>query len=428
MNYNENSVLSRPLSVRGQQASEQPIGMLMSTALQNLEMISLAAGFVDNTSLPTDLVAESTATVLSSPESGRRAMQYGTNDGLYELRQAIAGRNFSGDADEIADRMILTAGSNQMLHLVSECLLDAGDIVLCGAPTYFVYMGLLKDCGVRAFGVESDDQGMIPASLDESLAELEAAGELPRVKAVYLIPYSDNPGGTTMPAPRRQELIAVMRRWNEKTSLTLLVDNAYRDLRYEGEDVPSMLDLGADPEWTIETGTFSKNFAPGIRVGWGVLPQWLREPVSQVKAVIDFGSAHLNQNVMLDLINSGRFDLQVARLREVYSRKLTAMLDACAEHLGPIDGVRYRAPTGGLYVWVQLPEGIDASPGSPLWVQCTERGVLYVPGEFCFPTEGAAIQKNSMRLSFGVQQEEPIAQGIRILGEAIANVLSMAAV
>lgn len=416
------------LSPRGTRASEQPISQLMSAALANPGMISLAAGFVDNATLPLEIVTEAAQAALSDSATGRLALQYGTNNGPLELRQEIARRNFGDNSDDLAERMILTAGSNQFLHLVSECTLAEGDIVLCAAPTYFVYLGLLKDMGVRAFGIEADDQGMIPESLNEGLQQLADNKQLHRVKAVYLIPYCDNPGGSTVPEARRRELIAVLKKWQEQSPILLLVDNAYRDLRYTGDDIPSLTQLGSDPELTVESGTFSKNFAPGIRVGWGVMPQWLFDSARRFKSVIDFGSAHLNQQLMLQIIRSGRFDEQVARLRTAYAAKLQAMLEACDTHLAPIPGVEYRRPNGGLYVWLELPPGVDAGSDSPLWKQCVERGVLYVPGEFCYPPEGAAVRKNTIRMSFGVQPESQIRDGVKILSEAIAAVMKPASV
>ncbi|WP_417731341.1 PLP-dependent aminotransferase family protein [Rosistilla oblonga] len=421
-----NSTHEQLLSPRGTRASEQPISQLMSAALANPGIISLAAGFVDNATLPLEFVSEAAQNVLGDTATGRLALQYGTNNGPQELRQAIARRNFSNNADDLADRMILTAGSNQLLHLVAECVFDEGDIVLCAAPTYFVFLGLLKDMGVRAFGIEADDQGMIPESLDQGLQQLADNNELHRVKSVYLIPYCDNPGGSTVPEARRQELIAVMKKWQQQSPILLLVDNAYRDLRYSGEDIPTLTDLGADPELTVESGTFSKNFGPGIRVGWGVMPRWLFDSARRFKSVIDFGSAHLNQQLMLNILKSGRFDEQVQRLQTAYAGKLQVMLEACDTHLAGIPGVEYRRPIGGLYVWLELPPGVDAGSDSPLWKQCIERGVLYVPGEFCYPSEGAAVRKNTIRLSFGVQPESQIRDGIKLLSEAITAVMNPA--
>ncbi len=409
------------LSSRGRHAPEQPISKLMSLALANPAAISLAAGFVDAATLPVDEVAQACQTLLDEAGSNRAALQYGTNVGDGELRQWIAERFFESDAVNRAHQMILTAGSNQFLQLASECLLDPGDIVLCAAPTYFVYLYVLKDLGARAYGIGTDHQGMIPAELHAALHRLDEAGDLERVKVLYLVPYSDNPAATTMSAARRQEILDVIDRWSHRLTITLLVDNAYRDLLYEGEDVPSFTDLGAKLESTVETGTFSKNLSPGLRVGWGVAPEPLHTAMDRRKALIDFGSPHFNQRVVRTLLKSGKFDQHLNLLRDAYRIKRDAMIAACDEFLRPIAGVSYQVPNGGLYVWLTLPQGCDAGPKGTLWEAAIKAGVLYVPGGFFYPAEGYPAQQNTIRLTFGVQTVDRIAAGIEILASVLPH-------
>src|SRR6056297_813338 len=261
-------------SRRGAAAPVQPISRLMAEALADPALISLAAGFVDAATLPTEAVAEAVARLMSQPAAARSALQYGENAGDATLRRLIAERYLGEAAAGASEAMVLSAGSNQLLHLIAECLLDPGDIVLCAAPTYFVFLGALRDIGARSHGIATDAEGICPEALEAALEELAAAGELARVKMLYLVPYFDNPAGTNMPVARRLAILEVLGRWRARVGMALLVDNAYRDLRFAGiADVPSLTELGAAPEWTIETGTFSKNFSPGLRVGWGVLPE-----------------------------------------------------------------------------------------------------------------------------------------------------------
>lgn len=421
----ELTTLALSASTRGAAASAQPISRLMAEALANPQLISLAAGFVDTASLPTDAVGKIVSRLMSDSALGQAALQYGENAGDRTLRRLIAGRSFGDAFSHVADSMILSAGSNQLLHLVSECMLNAGDVVLCAAPTYFVYLGVLNDIGARSFGIATDEHGMQPAQLDTALEHFAAIGQLDRVKMLYLVPYFDNPAGSNMPAHRRQALLDVLARWKDRTSIALLADNAYRDLRYGDVDEPSFLELGAAPERTIETGTFSKNFSPGLRVGWGVLPEPLYSVVCRRKAVIDFGSAHFSQCVVREAIISGDLDRHLGELRKTYSRKAQAMIAACNEFLSPLDGVQFVEPTGGLYVWLRLPHGLQTGPDSAFWKAAVRRGVLYVPGEFCFATEGASVEHNCLRLSFGVQTPEKIREGIRLLAEAVEDVLAV---
>jgi 2-aminoadipate transaminase len=391
----------------------------MSLALANPAAISLAAGFVDAATLPVEEVSAACSRVLCDAEQNRAALQYGPNVGDGQLRQWIAQRNFSERPLDHAHRMILTAGSNQFLQLASESLLDSGDIVLCAAPTYFVYLYILRDLGARPFGVATDHEGLIPAELHATLQSIEEAGDLERVKILYLVPYSDNPAATTMSASRRREILDVLDRWSGRATITLLTDNAYRDLRYEGEDVPSFTDLGADPAWIVETGTFSKNLSPGLRIGWGTAPEPLHTAIERRKAIIDFGSPHFNQKVALAILQSGQFDQHLVQLRAAYKVKRDAMVDACRRYLGGIQGVSFQVPNGGLYVWLTLPESIDAGPKGALWEAAIKAGVLYVPGGFFYPHEGAPTRHNTARLTFGVQPIDRIDAGIRILASVL---------
>lgn len=427
--FDASTVPSPALSAshRGAAAPIQPISRLMAEALAHPELISLAAGFVDSATLPTAAVAEAVARLMAEPAAARSALQYGENTGDATLRRLIAERYLGEAAAESSASMVLSAGSNQLLHLIAECLLDPGDIVLCAAPTYFVFLGAIRDIGARSYGIATDAEGICPDALEEALEQLAASGQLSRVKMLYLVPYFDNPAGTNMPAERRLAILEVLERWRPRVGMALLVDNAYRDLRFEGvADVPSLTALGAAPEWTIETGTFSKNFSPGLRVGWGVLPEPLYAAVCRRKAIIDFGSTHFSQCVIREVLADGALDAQLQTLRRVYGEKATAMVRACHRDFGPESGVRFESPGGGLYVWLRFPETIATGPDSALWQAAVRRGVLYVPGELCFADEGTAVQRHTLRLSFGVQTPEKIDEGVRLLAEAFADVQASA--
>jgi len=324
------------------------------------------------------------------------------------------------------ENVILTAGSNQLLHLLSECVLDPGDIVLAAAPTYFVYMGTLNAAGVRVIGVEADDDGVQVNRIAEQLERIEQAGEAERVKAVYVVTDFDNPAGSCLSQQRRLELVELIQRWNSRHGRVLLIsDCAYSELRYAGEDIPPILADHPDASnFVVEAGTFSKSFSPGIRVGWGVLPDDLVAPMLGLKSGIDFGSPHFSQALMQRAIESGRVDAHLPVIREAYFGKLKVTLSALEKHFAGIEAAHWRRPEGGLYVWLTLPEHLDASEGGPLWQAAIEAGVLYVPGHFCYPSEGAPAQCNTIRLSFGVADEKGIDQGIERLAHAVRRVAS----
>jgi 2-aminoadipate transaminase len=342
--------------------------------------------------------------------------------GYRPLREAIVADLRARDADcpDIAlDQVIITAGSNQLLHLVSDTLLNPGDIVLCAAPTYLVYLGTLSNLGVRSVGVAVDQDGVVPEALHETLQQCAARGELSRVKAIYLVPYFDNPCGVTMPLARRREVVEIAKRWSTVQQIHVIADEAYRDLRYEAADVASMLTVDEDGDTVIVTGTFSKSFSPGLRVGWGILPRALVEPVCSQKGNNDFGSPNFNQHLMQALLTRGLFAAHLERIRPVYREKRDALLRALETHFGALDDVQWRVPAGGLYVWLQLPPGISTGPSGGLFDAALQEGVLYVPGEFFYPNLGEPACENTLRLSFGVQALNQLDRGVAALARAL---------
>jgi len=416
----------RGLSRRAHWAGgDKLISRLMAEALARPDMVSLAAGFVDQLTLPVEATREAFEALWSDPARARAALQYGTTIGHVPLREAILARlaaadGTAGNRRPSVDQVVVTAGSNQLLHLAADTLLDAGDIVLSAAPSYFVFMATLANVGARTIGVETDQQGIVPEALEQELARRAAAGELARVKAIYIVSYYDNPMGATTSLVRRQRLLEIAQRWSREGTIYVIEDAAYRELRYYGDDVPSMLALD-DGERVLHAGTFSKPYSPGIRVGWGILPRKLVAPLLAQKGNVDFGSPHFNQVLMATALELGLFDRHVAGIRESYRRKLDATLKAAEEELQPL-GVQWVRPGGGLYVWLKLPETIDTGADGRLFRWAVADGMLYVPGECCYPQEGSPRRHNMLRLSFGVPSVEEICRGIRTLARAIRSI------
>ena len=415
------------LSQRAAWAGGQPISYLMHRALAHPELISLAAGFVDPHTLPEAATRQALDIIFSSPERARAALQYGTTIGYPPLRDAVFARQLEADGmlsaetQQSADQVIITTGSNQLLHLVGETLLDPGDIVLCAAPSYFVFLGTLANLGARSIGVATDADGIVPEALEAELSRLESAGELGRVKAIYCTSYFDNPSSTSVSLARRPQLVEIAKRWSRAGRIYLIEDAAYRELHYTCDDMPSLRAYDEDGQTVIVAGTFSKSFSPGIRVGWGILPNDLVQPLCEQKGNVDFGSPNMAQHLMHTVLDEGLFDANVKQLRKSYQTKMDAMLEAADAHLAPLRGVEWIRPAGGLYVWLTLSESIDTGTSGPLFDRATEAGVLYVPGEYCFPGEGPR-KTNTIRLSFGAETVENIRQGTEALGRAIGQI------
>lgn len=424
------------LSQRVRLAGGQPIGDLMQQALARPELISLAAGFVDQQTLPVDLTRAALDALLANGAAARAALQYGATAGHPPLREAVLARLIEADRAATPSRVhatpptveqaMVTAGSNQFLQLISEILVDPGDIVLTTAPTYFVYLGLLKNLGARAIGVDSDDRGMIPEALDEQFRRLHAAGELGRVRALYLVDYFDNPRGVSLAADRRPAVLEIVRRWSARQRIFILEDAAYRELRYDGADLPSLRSYDDEGDTVIVADTFSKSYSPGIRVGWGILPLDLVRPFTDLKDNVDFGAPNFVQHLMATMLRQGGLPAHVQKLRDRYRRKRDVALTALAQRCRGLPGVSWETPAGGLYVWLTTPPRVSAGPGGKLIDAALRHNVLYVPGEYCFPARGAAVQKNTLRLCFGVLPEDRLAAGVAALGDAIESCLEQA--
>ena len=421
-------------SQRSLWAEGQAIGELMGLPLARPQLISLAAGFVDQQSLPVEVTRTALEALLRDPAGARASLQYGSTPGHPPLRELLLERQLRQDGLEAerhrfdVERVVCTAGSNQLLQLLGECLFDPGDIVLCAAPTYLVILGTFRSLGVRAIGLETDDEGIVPESMDATLRQLDQRGELSRVKAIYVVSDFDNPRGLTLTAGRRQRIVELAKQWSHEASssdrqngrIMVIDDAAYRELRYTGEDVPSLLTFDEEQDTVVVAGTFSKPFSPGIRVGWGILPEALIDPVNNVKANVDFGSPNFNQHLMAKILELELFDAHVEEIRSIYRSKLDTMLAAMVESLSEMEGCCWKRPDGGLYVWLQLPDSVDAGPSGSLLSRSLDEGVFYVPGEYCFAEEGEPTQKNAIRLSFGVQDQTAIRRGIQALARAVS--------
>ena len=418
-----------------QRASEQAIGYLMQQGIENADCLSLAAGFVDPKTLPVELVRRTTDRLLQDQSIGEVALQYGTTGGRDELRSVF--RDYLGELENDAQRVsklplnqiILTTGSQQLLALVTQAIFNEGDICLVAAPTYFVYLGVLDGVGAEVIPVKTDSDGMCPVALDAELQRLSDAGQLHRVKLVYVVSYHDNPAGISVNADRRPKLLETVKRWSREQTIFLLEDAAYRELHYDGPAHPSIwsYDTGyADgtTEHVILTQTFSKSFSPGLRVGLSVLPKPLIKPVSDLKGNEDFGSTHLSQTIVAEVLKTGDYREHVKHLQHSYRIKRDAMLSAAEEFFADIDGVTWLNPNGGLYVWMTLPESIETGFRSKLFKQATEHDkVMYVPGELCYPSSWPERPRNQMRLSFGVLDPDSIRQGMQRLASAVRSVL-----
>jgi 2-aminoadipate transaminase len=402
----------------------------MATTLANPGLISLAAGFTDQSSLPVQETREILQELLRSPKTGPAALQYGTTIGDQVLRELTASRLKQldevrgGSAILSPERMVITNGSQQMLYMVTEALCDPGDVVLVEDPSYFVYLGILQSHGVHARGVSMEHDGLDLAHLEQVLETLKREGTLPRLKLLYMVSYYQNPTGVTTSFAKKGGVLNLLRKFERVAGhpLYLLEDAAYRELRFQGEAVKSA--VAADPlgERVIYTGTYSKPFATGARVGFGLLPKSVLTPVVRIKGNHDFGSSNLLQQLLARALACGLYESHLAILRNRYAQKAKVMRKHLQQHFPP--AVVWREPHGGLYFWPRLPRWLKSGPHSKLFQEALKKNVLYVPGQLCYAEDPSRPRPNNeMRLSFGAASERNICTGIERLGKALHRLL-----
>jgi len=413
------------LSALGRRTTAPPISWLMGTALARPEVISLAAGFTDHESLPVAEALEAFSKILRAKKSGRAALQYGTTAGNDRLRRLSAARVRTLDRATREEayspaNLVLSSGSQQMLYMLTEALCDPDDIVLVEDPSYFVYLGILQSHGIGARGIRMEPDGLDLAHLEIVLERLKKDGFLRRVKLLYSVSYYQNPSGITTSFEKKQGALDLLRRYERGAGhpIYLVEDAAYRELRFEGQDMKSALAIPGRTERVIYTGTYSKPFATGARVGFGLLPQPVRDVVLRIKGNHDFGSSSLLQHLLATAIDSGAYERHLGQLRERYAHKARVMLAAMREAFPTT--VEWLVPKGGLYFWARLPRRMTSGMRSKLFRAALDNHVLYVPGELCYADDPTHRKPNhEMRLSFGAETEKNIRRGIERLGAAL---------
>ncbi len=407
------SSVSPPFSTLGNRAQPPTIARLMAMALENPALLSIAAGFTDNATLP---VAEVAGVIqrLAQEDPSNEYLQYGSNHGRPELRRLLArhlcAQEPALDQPDVQRGCFITNGSQQALYLAMQVLCDPGDIVLVDRPSYFVFLEMLKGLGIEARSIPVDDAtGLVDeAAFSTLLDRLKAAGEAPRVKAVYFVSYFSNPSGRSLGTAEKAAIGRQLRAHD--LVIPAIEDAAYRDIYYdEPWPAPSVLSLA---EWAgfprLYTSTLTKPFATGLKVGFATCTdiEW-RARMLHVKAHHDFGTANFNQRLLEAVLEDGGLERQLAVIRPAYRRKMQVLDGALREGGLPELGWTWQQPRGGLYLWLRAPAGLDTGLASSFCHACVEAGVLYVPGELCF---GDDAPTDTIRLSFGVLPSTQLAE------------------
>jgi 2-aminoadipate transaminase len=365
---------------------------------QNPEIISFAGGFPAPELFPIEEMKIVCNTVLE--EQGDKALQYSSTEGFLALRKTISSIMNNLGVSAFSEDIVITSGSQQCLDLTGKIFLDEGDIVICESPTYLAAISAFQCYLPRFVEVEMDDQGMKMDKLEAALKENSQA------KFIYTIPDFQNPTGRTLSLERRKRIVELANEYD----MFIIEDNPYGAIRFEGNNLPPIKHFDTEGR-VIYVSTFSKTLTPGLRLGWVCAnPEVLR------KLVIFKQGADLNTNSFAQLKAvkyMELFDLEghVSKIKEVYRKRKYAMLEAMDKHMP--EYAKYTNPEGGLFIWVELPDYINARE---VLAKSIENKVAFVPGGSFYPNGG---HENTMRLNFSNMPEERIEEGIKRLAEVL---------
>jgi DNA-binding transcriptional MocR family regulator len=366
------------------------------------EIVSLAGGMPNVSALPLDAMAELVAQLVG--RDGARALQYGSAQGDPALREAICEVMALEGVRGRPDDVVVTVGSQQALDLIARIFIDPGDVVVTEGPTYVTAIGTFAAYQSEIVHVPMDPDGVDPQALRETLARLAAAGRT--VKLFYTVPTFQNPTGVTLAPHRRLEVLEICR----EAGVLVVEDNPYGLLNYDAAPMTALRGL-SEPDGVLYLGTFSKSLAPGLRVGWVLAPPAVRD-----RLVLAAESAMLSHSAFAQMLverylRTQPWADQVKVFREMYRERRDVMLATLTASMP--EAVSWTTPEGGFFVWLTLPDGVDAKEMLPRAIAAR---VAYVPGTGFF-ADGNGHQH--MRLSYCFPPPDQIAEGVRRLAGVV---------
>lgn len=366
---------------------------------ENPEVISFAGGLPAPELFPIEEIKRINEIVLE--EDGQKALQYTTTEGYQPLRAWIANRmkkrlQTSFDADQI----LITHGSQQALDLSGKVFLDEGDYVVCESPTYLAAISAFKMYGAKFIEIACDDTGMDMDALEEQLKQNQ------KIKYIYVIPDFQNPTGRTWSLEKRKRIAQLSNMYD----VPIIEDNPYGELRFEGEYLPSIASF--DKKGTcIVTGTFSKTYCPGYRIGWVAANSDLIKQYVLVKQGSDLQCNTMSQLAIAKFVELYDLDAHIQTITKVYKRRRDLAVQTM--HQAFPKSVRFTEPEGGLFAWVELPEHINARD---VLDTCLASNIAFVPGGSFFPNGG---HENTFRINFSNMSEDRIVKGLTKLGDIL---------
>ena len=360
---------------------------------------SFAGGYPSAETFPLEEIRRTMSEVID--KYAGKAFQYGATQGVPELREAVASRY-----GVPVERVQITSSSQQGIDVCTRVLVNPGDVILTSNPSY---LGALQSfCSYRADirGISHDnDLNAFRQAYEAELRQIKVEGK--KVKFLYMIPDFQNPSGESLTLEERQMLVSLA----QEHDFLIVEDSPYRELRYEGEQIPTMYSL--DPDRVIHLGSFSKIFAPGFRLGWAIAHPDILDKIYVCKQSLDLCPPIFDQYVAAEFLSSGRLDANLLKSINLYKGKRDLLLSLLEEHMP--EGVHWTHPEGGLFLFLTMPEGFDAVK---FYDKALDAGVAYVAGEFFHPDRSG---KNTMRLNFSFMSPERIVEGIRILSKLLKD-------
>ena len=362
---------------------------------------SFAGGYPSADTFPLESIRQTITEVIE--KYGAKAFQYGATQGVPELREAVAKRY-----DVPVERVQITSSSQQGIDVCTRVLVNPGDVILTSSPSYLGALQSFRSYRADIRGVaHKEDLTEFKASYEAVISQV--LGEGKKIKFLYMIPDFQNPSGESLTLEERQMLVELA----EKHDFLIVEDSPYRELRYEGEHIPTMYSLS--PDRVIHLGSFSKIFAPGFRLGWAIAHPEILDKIYVCKQSLDLCPPIMDQYVAAEFLASGRLDENLVKSVALYKGKRDLLLSLLQEHMP--QGVKWTHPEGGLFLFLTMPEGFEAVK---FYDRALDAGVAYVAGEFFHP-DGSG--KNTMRLNFSFMTEDKICAGIKLLADLLKTEL-----
>ena len=360
---------------------------------------SFAGGYPSAETFPMEDIRSTMSLVID--KYGGRAFQYGATQGVTELREAVAKR-----CGVPMERVQITSSSQQGIDVCTRVLVDPGDVILTSSPSYLGALQSFKSYRADVRGVSHcKELDAFRQAYESEIANVQAEGK--QIKFLYMIPDFQNPSGESLTLEERQMLAALA----QKYDFLIVEDSPYRELRYEGEHIPSLYSL--DPDRVIYLGSFSKIFAPGFRLGWAIAHPDILDKIYVCKQSLDLCPPVFDQYVAAEFLASGKLDENLLKTIALYKGKRDLLLSLLEEYMP--EGVSWTHPEGGLFLFLTMPEGFDAVA---FYDKALSAGVAYVAGEFFHPDRSG---RNTMRMNFSFMTPQKITEGVKLLAELLED-------